>query len=69
MGDIAAIKQFIDLAVARGLGHQSLGAEHDVIYLPFFEKDDPDLLRLAQDEDVFPGLHFDEDGESWALFT
>lgn len=68
MSDISGIKRLIDLAMARGLGREWLSAEHDVIYLPFFEKRDAELLELKKSAGLV-GLHFDDEVGSWAMFT
>lgn len=67
MPDINGVKRLIDLAVERGLGSEWLSAEHDVIYLPFDDENDPVLNAMR--DDGMSGLHYDTDIDCWAVFT
>lgn len=63
-GQVSKVKAMLEFCESRGLGDKWVYAEHDVIYFPLENENDPETEILKT-----LGLHWDEENGAWATFV
>jgi len=63
---LSELRDFINDVESAGVSIDGwVEANHDVIYFPFHEMDDPAMKKLEEKY----GLHYCEEGDCWAVFV